>query len=318
MDPQTDLPDLVEDLEANIDELASTLAALLPPQTLSKTATTLPLLEKSKLYTLAAYAIESLLFSTLLTAGADAKSHAVFAELSRLKGYFAKIKHAEEHLLRLDEKDRRARLDVAAAQRFIKHGLSGNERYDEMRRERMRGEKERALEKARQLTNRKFDDEGDGEGEGDSTPERKRARGDEGEDLPEEEGEGEGEQEQEQEQQGHDDVDAQPAEPEGRGRGRGRKGRQGADTDDGDDDDMNMDMDINSPAPAPAQKKRGRPSKKAKLAADATTPQHDTPPRATRSSAPKTRSEAFHALASGSPAAGAAKGKGKKGKAKGR
>ena len=31
MDPQTDLPDLVEDLEVNIDELPSTLTPLLPP-----------------------------------------------------------------------------------------------------------------------------------------------------------------------------------------------------------------------------------------------------------------------------------------------
>ena len=153
MDPQTDLPDLVEDLEVNIDELLSTLTPLLPPHSLSKTSQSLPLLEKAKLHTLLAYAIESTLFSALQLSGADAKAHPLFTELGRLKGYFAKIKDAEEFLKKQEEKDARARLDVGAAQRFIKHGLAGNERYDALRKERVEREKARALEKARKLTN---------------------------------------------------------------------------------------------------------------------------------------------------------------------
>jgi exosome complex protein LRP1 len=179
MDPQTDLPDLVEDLEVNIDELTSTLSPLLTPS-LSTTSATLPLLEKAKLHVLAAYSIESLLFSALLASGTDAKSHPLFAELGRLKKYFAKIKDAEEFTATAGAP--RARLDVGAAQRFIKHGLSGNERYDEMRKERMAKEKERALEKARALTNKKFGGE-----EEESTPKKRSVEAEEEEDEEDEE-----------------------------------------------------------------------------------------------------------------------------------
>lgn len=279
MDPQTDLPDLVEDLEVNIDELLSTLTPLLPPHSLSKTSQSLPLLEKAKLHTLLAYAIESTLFSALQLSGADAKAHPLFAELGRLKGYFAKIKDAEEFLKKQEEKDARARLDVGAAQRFIKHGLAGNERYDALRKERVEREKARALEKARKLTNKKFED----------TP-KKRAAEDEETPVKKarvEDSESEGEEEEEGEI-AHEEDDEEEA------------------------------MDLDAPAPAPAKKKRGRPSKKDKAAAGAT-PQKDTPTRATRSTAPKTRSEAFQALASGSPAAAKGKGKGKgRGKGKGK
>ena len=306
MDPATDLPDLVEDLEVNIDELTSTLSPLLPPNALTKTALPLPLLEKSKLFVLAAYAIESTLFSTLQASGADAKSHAIFSELARLKGYFSKIKDAEEYHKRVEEKEGRARLDVGAAQRFIKHGLSGNERYDEMRKERVAREKERALEKARALTNKKFDEVEEGskkrgaedvEEEEEGTPAKKRT----GEVVDEHENEEEA------------DTPA-PAKK------RGRKGKKAEAEDEVEEaqeepeaeaeaeDAETMDLDVETPQPA--KKKRGRPSKKDKAAAEAT-PQKDTPTRATRSSAPKTRSEAFQELASGSPAASKSKGKGK-------
>ncbi|CBX94932.1 hypothetical protein LEMA_P113470.1 [Plenodomus lingam JN3] len=157
MEPQTDLPTLVEDLEVNIDELTTTLAPLLASP-FSKTASSLPLLDKSKLYVLAAYSIESLLFSTLQASGINAKEHAIFPELARLKGYFGKIKEIEDRGVK-GSAEGRARLDVGAAQRFIKHGLSGNERYDLERREKMAKEKARAAIKARQI-NKKFDNEG--------------------------------------------------------------------------------------------------------------------------------------------------------------
>jgi exosome complex protein LRP1 len=291
MDPQTDLPDLVEDLEVNIDELLSSLRPLLPPHSLQKTAQSLPLLEKAKLHTLVAYAIESTLFSALQLSGADAKAHPLFAELGRLKGYFAKIKDAETFFNKQEERDARARLDVPAAQRFIKHGLAGNERYDALRKERVEGEKARALEKARRLTNRRFEEEAP----------RKRAA--EGEEMSAKRARVEGGESEEEEEE--EDEEKKIA-------------REVDEDDDDDDEDEAMDLD----APAPAKKKRGRPSKKDKAAAATAaaagaTPQKDTPTRATRSSAPKTRSEAFQALAEGSPAA--AKGKGKeKGKGKGK
>jgi exosome complex protein LRP1 len=296
MDPQIDLPDLVEDLEVNIDELTTTLAPLLPPSTLSKTASSLPLLEKSKLHVLAAYAIESVLFSTLQASGADAKSHAIFAELARLKSYFSKIKDAEDHFKNLAEKEGRARLDVGAAQRFIKHGLSGNERYDEMRKERVAREKERALEKARALTTRKFDEEsegtkkrGAGEVEGEEgTPNKKRK-----EEIAEDE-----EEEEEEEAEEAEQEEADTSIPAPKQRGRSKKPQSAT------DEAEPLTTDLSIETPQPAKKKRGRPSKKDKAA-------EATPTRATRSSAPKTRSEAFQALASESPAASKPKAKGK-------
>lgn len=156
MDPQNDLPDLVEDLEVNIDELTTTLAPLLDTQ-LTTTASSLPLLDKSKLYVLAAYSIESLLYSTLQASGVNAKEHAIFKELARLKGYFGKIKKIEERAT--TSAAPKTKLDVGAAARFIKHGLSGNEKYDLERAERQAKERARAHLKAQQI-NKKFDDEG--------------------------------------------------------------------------------------------------------------------------------------------------------------
>ncbi|KAF2034516.1 hypothetical protein EK21DRAFT_97593 [Setomelanomma holmii] len=157
MDPQTDLPDLVEDLEVNIDELSETLSPLLATS-LSTAASSLPLLDKAKLYVLAAYSVESLLYSTLQASGVNAKEHAIFKELARLKGYFAKIKQAEERMTVLTVP--KAKLDVGAAARFIRHGLAGNDKYDLQRAERMAKEKARAQLKARQI-NKKFEDNGE-------------------------------------------------------------------------------------------------------------------------------------------------------------
>jgi len=152
MDPQTNLDVLVDDLDVNIDELTTALTPLLT-SALPKTASTLPLLDKAKLYVLFAAAIESLLFSALQASGADAKSHPIFAELARLKGYNAKLKQAEEageNGVNL-KRGPAARLDKEAAARFIRHGLAGNERFDLERAERIAKEKAKAALKARAM-----------------------------------------------------------------------------------------------------------------------------------------------------------------------
>jgi exosome complex protein LRP1 len=157
MDPQIDLPDLVEDLEVNIDELSTVLSPLLTSP-LSTTASSLPLLDKAKLYVLAAYSVESLLYSTLQASGVNAKEHAIFRELARLKGYFGKIKEVEERAAAPTAP--RPKVDVAAAARFIRHGLSGNGKYDLERAERMAREKAKAHLKAVQM-HKRFDEEGE-------------------------------------------------------------------------------------------------------------------------------------------------------------
>lgn len=131
-----DILPLVEDLSTNISDLEQALAPLLNT-TLSTSTSKLPLLDKAKLYVLATYAIESLLFSAIRLNGVDAKAHPIFQELARVKEYFGKIEKAEGQGSR-----RGTTLDKDAASRFIRHGLAGNERLD-----RGRGEKAGAKRK---------------------------------------------------------------------------------------------------------------------------------------------------------------------------
>lgn len=149
-----DLYPLVEDLTSNVDDLEESLAPLLKTA-LSHSTSKLPLLDKAKLYVLATYALESILFSSLRLNGVDAKSHPVFQELARVKEYFAKIKTAETGPAK-----RSTTLDKDAANRFIKHGLAGNDRFDRERTERMLREKsgaKRKLEDMQVGTHTRFD-----------------------------------------------------------------------------------------------------------------------------------------------------------------
>ena len=141
------LKPLVDDLADNIDDLEESLAPILNT-TLSASTSKLPLLDKAKLYVLATYAIESLLFSYLRLNGIDAKNHPIFQELTRVKHYFDKLKTAE-----LGPTKPTSKLDKNAAGRFIKAGLAGNDDYDRQRKELQ--ERERAGAK------RKFEDMGE-------------------------------------------------------------------------------------------------------------------------------------------------------------
>lgn len=144
----TDLRPLVDTLASNIDDAEESLASLINTA-LSASTSKLPLLDKAKLYTLVTYAIESLLFSYLRLNGLDAKTHPVFAELTRVKQYFEKIKTAETSHVK-----RNATLDKAAAGRFIKQGLAGNEEYDRKRAEQQEKEKNGSKRKFEDMTER--------------------------------------------------------------------------------------------------------------------------------------------------------------------
>jgi exosome complex protein LRP1 len=150
----TDIHSLVDDLTSNIDDLEESLAPLLQTA-LSQSTSKLPLLDKAKLYVLATYAIESILFSSLRLNGIDAKAHPVFKELTRVKEYFGKIKSAETSGTK-----RNVTLDKEAASRFVKHGLAGNDKYDRERAERIAKEKagaKRKLEEMSTGTHTRFD-----------------------------------------------------------------------------------------------------------------------------------------------------------------
>lgn len=144
----TDLGPSLKDLASNIDDLEESLAPLLNTA-LSTSASKLPLLDKSKLYVLATYAIESLLFSFLRLNSVDSKSHPVFLELTRVKQYFEKIKTAESAGIKPN-----TTLDKGAANRFIKHGLAGNDKYDRERALQLEKEKAGAKRKFEDMTER--------------------------------------------------------------------------------------------------------------------------------------------------------------------
>ena len=141
-----DLRPQIENLSGTISDLETALKPLTDAN-LSTSAAKLPLLEQAKLYVLATYALESTLFSSLRLAGVDAKAHPVFAELARVKQYFAKIKSAEA----AGPGKRTSTLDRDAAQRFIKHGLAGNEKHDAARVERIEWERAGAKRKLEEM-----------------------------------------------------------------------------------------------------------------------------------------------------------------------
>merc|ERR1711977_503839 len=119
----TKVMSLLETLDDEIDDLEESLQPLLKTA-LSDSASKLPLLDKAKLYVLVTYAIESMLFSYL--------------RLTRVKQYFDKIKAIETPV------ERTVAVDKAAAARFIKAGLSGNEKYDLARAEQIAKERAKA------------------------------------------------------------------------------------------------------------------------------------------------------------------------------
>ena len=150
----TKILSLLETLDDEVDDLEEALSPLLKT-VLSETSSKLPLLDKAKLYVLVTYAIESMLFCAyhsskagcdlmfviayLRLNGVKAREHPVFIELTRVKQYFDKIKTAETPVA-----GRNVTVDRAAAARFIKAGLAGNEKYDLERAEQQAKERAKA------------------------------------------------------------------------------------------------------------------------------------------------------------------------------
>jgi len=120
-------------LDTDLDQLEELLKPLLA---LAETSSQLPLLEKAKFYALASYTIESLLFCTnstsrhweahflihllaaLRLSSVNAKDHAIFTELTRVRQYFEKIKKIET-----PPEPRESSLNTTAAIRFLKADL---------------------------------------------------------------------------------------------------------------------------------------------------------------------------------------------------
>jgi len=168
--------DLLDDFDSSLASLTTALAPLLSTP-LSELATTLTVADKARLHVLATYALDSLLFSYLRLQGADTKNHAVMSELARVRQYVAKIKAAESPA------ERPMALDRSAAERFIKAGLAGNDRYDADRAEQARAQKEAAAEKLRALDQKRpgpaqedEDEDEDEDAEGGGGPDKKKKK----------------------------------------------------------------------------------------------------------------------------------------------
>ncbi|KZV87489.1 hypothetical protein EXIGLDRAFT_620572 [Exidia glandulosa HHB12029] len=109
---------VVEKLNDALDGLEESLEPLLA-KPMSETLTGMTgALDQAKLNVLVPYMVHDLIFIYLKTIGVDPKTHAVVAELERIKQYFAKIKQAE------DPEKRRLAIDREAAGRFIKHAIA--------------------------------------------------------------------------------------------------------------------------------------------------------------------------------------------------
>lgn len=140
----TDVKDITPDLDRlddQLDDLEETLQPLLG--NLEGMASELPLLDKAKLFSLTAYAIESLLFcksiqsckssysaigmdihllatASLKLEGSDTQTQAVLTELKRIQQYFGKIKNIETPPA---EESRSMTVNQEAAARILKADL---------------------------------------------------------------------------------------------------------------------------------------------------------------------------------------------------
>lgn len=148
-DDDNNVADLLEELGDNIYDLETTLEPLLNAKSLSSLNKNLAPLERAKLLTWLTYAIETILFSQIRLSGAeDPKSHPIMTELKRIQQYMQKVALVEK-----PDVDKRTNLTLnkEAAGRFIKAGLSGNDKYDQELAERKAREKENAHRKLQQL-----------------------------------------------------------------------------------------------------------------------------------------------------------------------
>ncbi|KAG5664326.1 hypothetical protein KAF25_008060 [Fusarium avenaceum] len=140
-------PDL-DRLDDQLDDLEETLQPLLG--NLEGMASELPLLDKAKLFSLTAYAIESLLFSSLKLEGSDTQTQAVLTELKRIQQYFGKIKNIETPPA---EESRSMTVNQEAAARILKADLSDNKTISNRLAEKIAEERAKALLKS--VENRK-------------------------------------------------------------------------------------------------------------------------------------------------------------------
>ncbi|KAK0656470.1 Sas10/Utp3/C1D family-domain-containing protein [Cercophora newfieldiana] len=137
----SDITPQLEKLDVDLDKLEEAIKPLL--ENMGDVASKLPLLDKSKLYVLVAYAIESLLFSSMRLNGVDAKNHAIFTELTRVRQYFDKIQKIEN-----PPAERENKLNTEVAARFIRSDLADDKQISSKLTELIAKERAKAASKA--------------------------------------------------------------------------------------------------------------------------------------------------------------------------
>ncbi|UPK91357.1 hypothetical protein LCI18_002292 [Fusarium solani-melongenae] len=155
------LDDQLDDLEEKLQPLIGNLEGM---------ASELPLLDKAKLFSLTAYAIESLLFSSLKLEGTDAQNHAVFTELKRVQQYFGKIKAVEAPAV---EETRNLTVNQEAAARILKADLADNKTISDKLAEKIAEERAKALLKSVENRKRPAEDTAGSSGSAAETPDSK-------------------------------------------------------------------------------------------------------------------------------------------------
>ncbi|KAK4208694.1 Sas10/Utp3/C1D family-domain-containing protein [Rhypophila decipiens] len=149
----TDITPQLEQLDIDLDQLEAALQPLLGD--IGDISSRLPLLDKAKLNVLVAYAIESVLFSSLRLNGVDAKNHVIFTELTRVRQYVEKIKKVET-----PAPERENTLNTEAAIRVLRSDLADNKEVKAQLTEQIAKERAKAAILAAKAEKQRLADDG--------------------------------------------------------------------------------------------------------------------------------------------------------------
>ncbi|GMK58024.1 hypothetical protein CspeluHIS016_0500560 [Cutaneotrichosporon spelunceum] len=107
----------LRDLDVSLDTIEAALAPLLA-HPLNETRSALGAIERAKLDVLVAYTVNNLVWMYLRMRGIEPDTHGVAKELERVRGYYGKVRDAED-----GKPTTRTRIDKDAAKRFITHSI---------------------------------------------------------------------------------------------------------------------------------------------------------------------------------------------------
>ncbi|BEJ17774.1 hypothetical protein CspHIS471_0700420 [Cutaneotrichosporon sp. HIS471] len=108
----------LRDLNVSLDTIEAALAPLLA-RPLTETLEALGSIERAKLDVLLAFTVNNLVWMYLRMRGIEPDNHGVTKELDRVKGYYDKVRDAEDGT----KPKTRNRIDKDAAKRFITHSI---------------------------------------------------------------------------------------------------------------------------------------------------------------------------------------------------